>query len=471
MLWFERQVVGTLDDPDARARRPVRPSSRTCRPRCVRCPSTCGRRRRGIDRARRLLVARAPARTPRRRRLGTRRIDRWKTSKIDPIRQYVRLLESLVLFAENELAPDGAGVNAVKRPAETIDTDVLIIGSGAGGAVTAATLARAGPLGHDPRRGPVGRPRRARAVLAAGDGRQVPPRRLVRGARPPRDRVRRGPLRRRQHRDQQRALPPPARRPRRGMAARLPDRRVRPDALDRYADRIEQELGVSRLPGAPPASSAVLERGATKLGWRSVEFARVFRYEANGRAVKQTMARTMLPSAIEAGAPHHRRLPGRAAGAPRPPHRRRDLRTDPARRHGPALLVAGRPRVRLRGRDPDARAAPAQRHPAQHRPRPEDAPDREDRGALRLARSTTATCRCTASPSSRPASRSAGRRAARATSRSRSPTPTPTTPTRSRTGSTSPCTTPRSAAKAPAACSRCPASGRRSSPTTSPKAT
>jgi hypothetical protein len=36
------------------------------------------------------------------------RVAQWKTSKIDPIRQYVRLLESLVLFAENELAPEGA---------------------------------------------------------------------------------------------------------------------------------------------------------------------------------------------------------------------------------------------------------------------------------------------------------------------------------------------------------------------------
>jgi choline dehydrogenase-like flavoprotein len=46
----------------------------------------------------------------------------------------------------------------------------------------------------------------------------------------------------------------------------------------------------------------VLERGATKLGRRSVEFARVFRYESTGRAVKQTMARTLLPAATEAGA-------------------------------------------------------------------------------------------------------------------------------------------------------------------------
>jgi hypothetical protein len=35
------------------------------------------------------------------------RVARWKNSTLDPVRQYVRLLESLVLFAENELAPDG----------------------------------------------------------------------------------------------------------------------------------------------------------------------------------------------------------------------------------------------------------------------------------------------------------------------------------------------------------------------------
>jgi hypothetical protein len=34
-------------------------------------------------------------------------VERWKTSKLDPVRQYVRLLHSLVLFAENELAADG----------------------------------------------------------------------------------------------------------------------------------------------------------------------------------------------------------------------------------------------------------------------------------------------------------------------------------------------------------------------------
>jgi hypothetical protein len=36
------------------------------------------------------------------------RIERWRNSKIDFVRQYVRLLHSLVLFAENELAPTAA---------------------------------------------------------------------------------------------------------------------------------------------------------------------------------------------------------------------------------------------------------------------------------------------------------------------------------------------------------------------------
>ena len=37
-----------------------------------------------------------------------RRIERWSTSRFDPLRQYVRLFHSLVLFAEHELVPDAA---------------------------------------------------------------------------------------------------------------------------------------------------------------------------------------------------------------------------------------------------------------------------------------------------------------------------------------------------------------------------
>jgi choline dehydrogenase-like flavoprotein len=75
-----------------------------------------------------------------------------------------------------------------------------------------------------------------------------------------------------------------------------------PEVLDRYAEEIERDLTVSPLPGAPPPTSAILERGATKLGWRNVEFSRVFRYDERGRGTKQTMSRTMLPRAVSQGA-------------------------------------------------------------------------------------------------------------------------------------------------------------------------
>ena len=39
------------------------------------------------------------------RRSMNARLERWKASRFDPVRQYVRLLHSLVLFAEHELTP------------------------------------------------------------------------------------------------------------------------------------------------------------------------------------------------------------------------------------------------------------------------------------------------------------------------------------------------------------------------------
>ena len=56
-----------------------------------------------------------------------------------------------------------------------LSTDVLVVGSGAGGAFTAAALAEAGRAVMVLEEGPLGRPRRPRAVLARRDGRQVPP--------------------------------------------------------------------------------------------------------------------------------------------------------------------------------------------------------------------------------------------------------------------------------------------------------
>jgi choline dehydrogenase-like flavoprotein len=184
----------------------------------------------------------------------------------------------------------------------TLGTEVLVIGSGAGGAVTAARLAEAGRHVTVVEEGPwvdadalepfslaemVTQYRHHGASLALGnpniayaEGRCVGGSTEVNS----------------------------------GLYHRLPDHlaadwqarydidEFSPEVLDRHADRVEGELGVSTLPGAPPASSAALERGATKLGWRNVEFARVFRYDDQGRGTKQTMTRTLLPRAVAAGA-------------------------------------------------------------------------------------------------------------------------------------------------------------------------
>src|SRR5262245_62125196 len=99
MLWFERQVVAGLMSPDVPA---------SCRPAVEayveRQLSVMPEHLRLGVAGESLLFGAVPAL---RAALGAfdpsslaARLERWKTSRFDPIRQYVRLLESLVLFAE-----------------------------------------------------------------------------------------------------------------------------------------------------------------------------------------------------------------------------------------------------------------------------------------------------------------------------------------------------------------------------------
>jgi choline dehydrogenase-like flavoprotein len=187
------------------------------------------------------------------------------------------------------------------------DTEVLIIGSGAGGATTAAALAGAG-----------------RDVLVVEEGPWIDPDPEASGIEPFSLQEMVAKYR---HHGSSAALgtPPIAYAEGRcvggstevnsGLWHRLPDELVdewartydidefSPASLDAYAERVEAMQSVHKVPAAPPLSSALLERGAAKLGWRSVEFPRVFAYDDGALpGVKQTMCRTQIPRAVDAGA-------------------------------------------------------------------------------------------------------------------------------------------------------------------------
>ncbi|GIU90797.1 MAG: hypothetical protein KatS3mg010_1896 [Acidimicrobiia bacterium] len=63
---------------------------------------------RRVARVRRVVARGARSRPALDRERVRARLERWRRSPLDPIRQYVRLLESLVLFAEHELQPAAA---------------------------------------------------------------------------------------------------------------------------------------------------------------------------------------------------------------------------------------------------------------------------------------------------------------------------------------------------------------------------
>ena len=183
-----------------------------------------------------------------------------------------------------------------------LDTDVAVVGSGAGGATTAALVAEGG-----------------RQVTVLEEGPAIEP-----GSVEPFSLDELARAYRHQGSSAALGLPPIAyaegccvggsTEVNSGLWHRLPDdlaeswRRAydidgfATSELHRHADRLEAFLGVSSVPGDLPPSSAALERGAAALGWRAEEFPRVYRYDERGHGTKQTMSRTMLPRAERAGA-------------------------------------------------------------------------------------------------------------------------------------------------------------------------
>jgi choline dehydrogenase-like flavoprotein len=185
------------------------------------------------------------------------------------------------------------------------ETEVLVVGSGAGGATTAAVLAEAGfdvlvlEEGPDVRQGEVvpfslaqmDRQYRAGGVTAAigfpsiayTEGCCVGGSTEINSGlyrRPPEDVIERW---RRQH-----AIA--------GLST---------DELYAICDEVEADLSVQTVPGAQLAASEAMRRGASALGWRHEEIPRWMTYEAGADARdgrRRSMSETYLPRAVAAGA-------------------------------------------------------------------------------------------------------------------------------------------------------------------------
>jgi choline dehydrogenase-like flavoprotein len=77
------------------------------------------------------------------------------------------------------------------------------------------------------------------------------------------------------------------------------------DEIASIADEVETAINVTTVPGRPTPASEMLRRGAAALGWKHSEIPRWMTYPPGGDAVtgqRQSMTRTYLPRSFRAGA-------------------------------------------------------------------------------------------------------------------------------------------------------------------------
>lgn len=231
-----------------------------------------------------------------------------RARKLGPFADLIRFYEGLSVFCFGEILSGGAATPAKPLPIKTEAADsaerhreIIVIGSGPGGAITAALLAEAGRdvlllesgqhISLDDTRefstDEMERKYRNGGITAAfgrtkiayveghcvGGGSEINA----------------------------------------GLYHRTPDERLdhwrrdydlkdaAPADLLPYFETSERELNVSALPGESPLASLKLHEGALAKGWKSMEVPRWYRYEANGEEHKQSMTRTLIPRAQNAG--------------------------------------------------------------------------------------------------------------------------------------------------------------------------
>lgn len=241
-----------------------------------------------------------------------RQISAWKNSSLSVQRDLIRYFESLAMLSLYSRGGAGSSLpsktrqemdnaHGVSRATSELRAEIAVIGSGPGGAITACLLAEAG-----------------RDVLLIEEGMHLP----LSSCEPfSRDEM----LQKYRNGGQTVALGG-------NKIAYVEGRcvgggseinsglyhRTPPEILERWQERFrvegiseadltphfescEQELSVSHLPHRPPPASMKLPEGANKLGWKSLEVPRWFRYENDGTGKRQSMTETFVPRYLKSG--------------------------------------------------------------------------------------------------------------------------------------------------------------------------
>jgi hypothetical protein len=238
-----------------------------------------------------------------------RRIQAWKGSPLSFQRDLIRYFESLSLFGvfgrastsdRPPASPTVISPNIVNTPGPTLHSEIIVIGSGPGGAITAALLAEAGRevllveegpyLGLDSctpfsRDEMVQKYRNGGQTVALGANKiSYVEGRCVGGG----SEINSGLY--------HRTPPEILERWRKEFAVDA----IGEKEMQLHFEACERDLSVSLLPGAAPLASLKLHEGASRLGWKSMEVPRWFRYAPEGGR-RQSMTETFVPRFLKAG--------------------------------------------------------------------------------------------------------------------------------------------------------------------------
>ena len=190
--------------------------------------------------------------------------------------------------------------NVITPVADSLRAEIAVIGSGPGGAVTAALLAEAGrdvllieegpnlslnSAAHFSREEIVQKYRNGGITVGMGDANVAYVEgRCVGGG----SEINRGLY----HRTPPEVLE--------GWSRQFQVEALTGASLAPHFEACEEIAQVSNLPGKAPAISLKLHQGAVNLGWKSVEVPRLFRYDQEA-GTKQSMTETFVPRFLKAG--------------------------------------------------------------------------------------------------------------------------------------------------------------------------